>query len=109
MKAEKQLTRKESDTLTDLINLAIQKYGAQNVAALFLESYNDWRNLRAFKDAVSEHADMKQELKEYFIDEARGEGFAVVKLESIEKQSLFNEFMQRLFPYYNEQTNLQLF
>ncbi len=103
------LTREERETLESLIEKAKAKYGVEKLLTVFISSCDNWKE----RDVIVKAVMGEKELKEDIIYEAGCElkvtGHSIVKIQSMEKQNRFNEFMCMLFPYYNEQTNLELF
>ena len=110
---QKQLTTREREQLEIFIHSAIFKYGAQNIAGVFLDLMEDknyenrWEVKRVLmnKDTNPLFDDLREHFR--YIDTC--EGYKIVKIDNMEKASKFQEFMQSLFPYYNEQVNLNLF
>lgn len=110
---KKQLTTREREQIENFIHAAIFKYGAQNIAGVFLDLMQNvhyqtkWEVKRVLMDKSINP--IFEDLRDDFRDLDTSEGYKVVKIENMDKASKFEEFMQSLFPYYNEQVNLNLF
>ena len=109
---QKQLTTREREQLESFIHSAIFKYGAQNIAGVFLDLMENvnygtkWEVKRVLMD--KDLNPLFDDLRDDFRDLDTREGYKIVKIDNMEKASKFQEFMQSLSPYYNEQVNLNL-
>ena len=104
---KKQITTTEARQLEKLIHSVKGKFDIKDIVFYFLDSMKTWQEQSEFIEALIDNEEMKKELKEELQSEISADGFIVLKVESMDKKSKLEDFINsQIFPYYNEQETL---
>ena len=100
---KKQITTKQAEQLSTLIDAVKEKYSISDIAFYFFDGL-DWGQRRELIAAIMSDADIKDRVKDGILSEERAEGAIILKVDSMDKKSQLEDFIcTKLFPYHNEQ------
>lgn len=101
---KKQISTREAEQLINLIEAAKEKFSIKDLMFYFMDSLNGWKEQTELIKTILADNNFKDEIKEEFKSEMKGDGFLIIKMDSLEKQNKLNDFLTTvIYPYYNEQ------
>jgi len=102
------LSVKDAELLERIIEAAKERWTIKDIVFYFTNDMG-WQEKSEVVKAIFADETMKDEVCGLAKDEMRDDGFTVLKMETMDKQDKLQEFLDSIFPYYNEQQRCILF
>lgn len=99
----KYVSVKDAELLERIIASAKERWTIKDIVLYFTDGM-DWSERRELIETLMKDAEMKEDITGDLKDGLANEGYTVLKVETMEKRSKLEEFVNSiLFPYYNDQ------